>query len=298
MGKSQIVEAIICAYILAYYDIDNHNINLIEFEVSVKEKKPILIFDLERTPADISKSLRRIVKRLNNIVSTEQIKAVIHYDQVMASELEDKAINGNESEYFKYLESVCDQYGCVIIEGVIELGGLDMNSAEKNGSNIKKIRQISGKNNVPIITTAHLNKGKAGEKTNIQGHTGSFLLKWSRAVIRTYCKPGFSKVQSLAADKLSHDDKNKIDVFHYYDESVGLRISTEDAEPTNPKDLSFFKNLPDQWQKYSIIRKSFEVQTGYHSKKVWQDYLTLAIDKNIIEKRGSTNSSEIRRKAD
>ncbi len=201
MGKTTIIDCIICAYLSGQ--------QYFQFKFNRGNGKKVLIMDTERPPDDVSNSHHNIVKRLSNPNLDDQgeIDGLVH---LVVSEF------GKVQELKSILERELssDEFDLVVLDGILDFSQ-SMNDDKDATEVVKWVRALAVKHNCAVVVTIHPNKGT----DTIAGHLGSFLYRFCRAILFVRSVQGEKSIRELTGEpdmaKLSHADKNELEPIYF-----------------------------------------------------------------------------------
>lgn len=172
IGKSQITESLISSYLNPYVDC-------LGLRVEVKEDKPLLWLDGERTKDDISTGFDRIKRRIeitNNpeLIEDDRFKGVRCYPLITHPNIQARV---------KELDRLCAELtpGLLVIDGAADFVR-NVNDSEESTDFIAQLIALGNKHNFGIVASIHPNPG-LGQFNKPRGVLGSELLRKSESVL-------------------------------------------------------------------------------------------------------------------
>ncbi|MDJ1483501.1 AAA family ATPase [Cytophagaceae bacterium YF14B1] len=260
---------------------------------SANELSRCLIIDTERTKDDAHSSLKRIFKRLgqdSNVIQDGKLKGADFRCFIEIAKVEDR-----RKELERLLEA--KQYTFLVIDGAIDFV-IDANNLEQSIECVRWLRAIAAKYNLCLITTLHPNPGT----TKPVGHLGTFLCRWSRAVL--LIQKTTDGVRLITSDfdngKLSHADQAAIQAFGW-DESLSMFNAVTTSFSHLPSQKPSSTLIRDLINKIFVKRQTTQIAAtelkkiliNEHGKTEWQakNALKTAVEFGYLTISGSTRNS-------
>jgi hypothetical protein len=228
-GKTTLTEGLVAAQLASKHNISG--VDTFGFQYNSIGLKCLLV-DTERPPDDCSTTYQNIYKRLGkpDRILTDDKSKIANFTHLMMSEIADPNILRKTLEY--YVKK--GEYEFVLLDGVLDFC-LSMLDDKDATTVVKWIRALAVKYNCAFVVTIHPNKGTS----NPAGHIGSFLLRWSRAmlVIKTSTDKHIKEISTdFEHAKLSHGNMAAFTPTYFsWNNSLSMMMTCNQPEAPNYK---------------------------------------------------------------